>query len=449
MNTKRQLSLGVFAYGTGSFMSGWRIPGSTQNNEDIEVLASIAATAEKAKFDLFFVADSLESVPTAHPSEQAKIDPVVLLSALSSRTRSIGLGGTVSTSFSDPYNTARSFSSLDHVTHGRAAWNVVTGSSPIGAANFGRELPPHGVRYQIADEYVGVVKKLWDSWEDDAFVRDTESGTFIDHSKVHTIDHKGKYYSVRGPLNSSRGPQGRPVIIQAGSSEAGQEFAAKHAEVIFTVQQDIDDAAAFYRGLKEKVVEAGRSADQCLIMPGVFPIVAPTREEAHAKLQAFMEYVDDKSAMGILSTRFGHDMSQFPLDGPLPELPPSDLSQSYSKAAYALAKRQNLTWRQLYNIFAVGRGYIVACGTPEDIADMMQEWLDAKAADGFIITPSHYPAGFGDFVDLVVPELQRRGLFRKEYQGHTLRDHLGLTRPASIFQQQSSSEPAAGAAVQA
>lgn len=433
MTSARQLHFGVFIYGTGAFIPGWRLPGANANNEDIDALKQIAEIAERGKFDMLFFADGLAFDPDSHPSELAKIEPIVQLAALAPLTKQIGLGGTVSTTFSDPYNVARAFAGLDHVSHGRAAWNVVTSSSDAAAANFGRKLPPHAERYKVAEEYLSVTKQLWDSWSDDALVRNRETGVFVDRNKVRPINHQGQYFSVAGALNTSRPPQGHPVILQAGSSGPGMDFAAKHAEVVFTVQQDMNEAREFRTELKKRVAAAGRNPDHCHVLPGVFPIVAPTREEAHAKLEHMMTFIDSKIAMKTISTRFGHDMSVYPLDGPLPELPPSELSTSYTKVMFSRAKRENLSWRQIYNIMAVGRGFIVPCGSPTDIADLMQEWFEAGACDGFIVTPSHFPAGFEDFVDLVVPELQRRNLFRKDYEGSTLRDHLGLPRPANVF----------------
>jgi FMN-dependent oxidoreductase (nitrilotriacetate monooxygenase family) len=427
---RRQLHLGAFLYGTGAFLAGWRLPGAFDDNENIRNLCEIVATAERGKFDMVFFADGVGFNPSGHPSEMAKLEPTTLLAALAMCSKHIGLGGTVSTSFSDPYNVARMFSSVDHISGGRAAWNVVTSSSQSAAKNFGKRLPLHEERYKIADEFVSVVKKLWDSWQDDSFVRNRETGVFLDPSKIRPINHEGKYFSVAGALNCSRPPQGHPVIIQAGSSDAGMDLAAKYAEVVFTVQQDVDEAREFYNDLKRRVIAAGRDPDHCKVLPGLFPVVARTRAEAHAKLQQFISFIDEKIAIGTISVRFGHDMSKYPLDGPLPELPKSELSQSFSRVMFSRAKRENMTWRQIYSLLAVGRGYIIPCGTPDDVAAVMEEWFVQKACDGFIVTPSDFPRGFNDFVNLVIPTLQKRGLFRKDYVGKTLREHLGLPRPA-------------------
>lgn len=437
MKTKRQLHLGAFLYGTGAFLGGWRLPGAFDDNENIDTLREIAISAERGKFDMVFLADGLAFAPGGHPSELAKIEPIVLLSALAMCTKHIGLGGTVSTSFSDPYTVARAFSSLDHVSRGRAAWNIVTTSSHASAANFGKVLPTHSERYKIADEFVTVVKKLWDSWEDNAFVRNRETGVFIDAAKVHPINHKGEYFSVAGALNSSRPPQGDPVILQAGSSGEGMDFAAKYAEVVFTVQQDIDESREFYSELKRRVAASGRNPDHCKVLPGLFPVMADTVELANKKLEAFASSIDETIAFETISLRFGHDMSQYPLDGPLPEIPATELNRSFSGVMYSLAKRENLTWRQLYNIMAVGRGYIVPCGNGAAVADVIEDWFTKKACDGFIVTPSDFPSGFDSFVDSVVPELQKRGIYRTEYEGNTLREHLGLPRPDRVSQSSS------------
>jgi FMN-dependent oxidoreductase (nitrilotriacetate monooxygenase family) len=427
--TQRQLHLGAFIYGTGAFLGGWRLEDAFDDNENIQNLCKVVATAERGKFDMAFFADNVAFVPGGHPSEQAKLEPTTLLAALAMCSKHIGLGGTVSTTFSDPYNVARAFSSIDHISSGRAAWNVVTSSSDDAAKNFGKALPPHEERYRIADEYVSVVKKLWDSWQDDAFVRNRDTGEFIDLSKVKPINHEGKYFSVAGALNSSRSPQGHPVILQAGSSGPGMDFAARNAEVVFTVQQDIDEAREFYAEMKRRVAEAGRDPSHCKILPGLFPVVGNSSEEAHARLEYLSSFVDEKIAMGTISSRFGHDMSKYPLDGPLPELPKSELSQSYSRVMFARARRENLTWRQVYNLMAIGRGFIIPCGTADEVADVMEEWFRKEACDGFIVTPSDFPKGFDLFVDRVIPALQKRGIFRTEYTGKTLRENLGLPRP--------------------
>ncbi|MGE3147873.1 MAG: LLM class flavin-dependent oxidoreductase [Pseudorhodoplanes sp.] len=430
----RKMHLGVFALGAGNHIAGWRYPGAGVSSEDFQLLRQIAGIAENGKFDFLFLADNVACMLDDHPGYMLRLEPMTLLAALSVCTSRLGLVATASTTYSEPFNIARAFAGIDHISGGRAGWNVVTSSSLEAAANFGREKTvAHDMRYKIAAEFVDVVQGLWDSWEDGARVANRETGQYFDRNKVHTLDYKGDFYSVRGPLNSSRSPQGQPVIVQAGSSPSGQQFAARFAEVMFTVQHDINDARTFYAGMKEQVMRCGRSADQCQIMPGFFPIVGATEEEARQKLAGLMKYVDSSNALKVMSERFGHDMSQFPLDGPVPDLPPSDLVQSWARVLIAEAKRKNYTLRDLYNNMAVARGYVVACGTPKSIADMMEEWFKAGAADGFVVTPAYFPGAFEEFVNLVVPELQKRGLFRTEYQGATLRDHLGLPEPANRF----------------
>jgi FMN-dependent oxidoreductase (nitrilotriacetate monooxygenase family) len=432
------MHLGVFAVGTGNHIAGWRHPGSGASSEDFPLLQSIADAAERAKFDFIFFADNVACMLDDHPGFMLRLEPTTLLAALSVRTSRLGLVGTASTTYSAPYNVARAFATIDHISGGRAGWNVVTSSSIEAAANFGMENTiAHDVRYEMASEFVEVVQGLWDSWERDARVINRETGQYFDRSKVHALDHKGRFYSIKGPLNSSRSPQGQPVIVQAGSSSSGQQFAARFAEVMFTVQHDLAEAQKFYQDMKAAVARCGRSPHQYKIMPGLFPIVGRTDEEARGKLADLMEYVDSTSALKTMSERYGHDMSQYPLDGPVPDLPLSDRVQSYAKVLIAKARRENYTLRDLYNNMAVARGYIVACGSAKSVADMMEQWFLRGAADGFVITPAHFPQAFDEFIGLVVPELQRRGHFRTNYEGTTLRSHLDLTEPTNRFNRQS------------
>ncbi|MGE3148361.1 MAG: LLM class flavin-dependent oxidoreductase [Pseudorhodoplanes sp.] len=429
------MHLGLFAISNGNHIAGWRYPGSPRSGEDFNAYRDMARTAEAAKFDFIFVADNVACSPDDHPGYVARPEPLTLMSALATATSRLGLVATASTTYSAPYNLARQFSTLDHISGGRAAWNVVTSSSEPAAANFNLTQPfTHEQRYEMAAEFVEVVQGLWDSWESGARVADTETGQYLDPRKIHALNHAGRYFSVRGPLNCSRSPQGQPVIVQAGSSTSGQKFAARFAEVMFTVQQDIEEAKAFYKTMKTQVVAAGRDASGCKILPGILPVVGRTESEAREKLNSLMRYVDSKNAMRAMTERFGFDMSQFPLDGPVPDLPIAESSiQSYSRVLLSMARRENYKLRDLYNIIAVSRGYIVACGTPDKIADMMERWVKEEAADGFIITPAYFPAYLDDFVEGVVPELRRRKLFRTEYEGATLRDQLGLSVPVNRF----------------
>lgn len=428
------MHLGVFSVGTGNHVAGWRMDGSFTSSESLDAFLHIAETAERGKFDFVFIADGLASSPGDHPGSIARFEPFSLMSALAMRTSRIGLIGTGSSTYSEPYNLARLVASLDHLSNGRAGWNVVTTSTPQAAANFGLAQPiEHDLRYEMAAEFVDVVQALWDSWEDGARIADRASGVYVDASKVHAIDHDGRFYKVRGPLNLSRTPQGQPVIVQAGASDAGRDFACRYAEAIFTVQQDLDVAQSFYREMKDGVAAMGRLPDQCNILPGLFPVVGRTDEEAREKLAAMVELVDDRSAINTLSERLGHDMSGYDLDGPMPDLPPSAHIHSYHAVIRTLAQRPGCKLRDIYNIFAVSRAYLVACGSPSTVADIMEAWFAGQACDGFMLVPATFPGTFDDFVALVVPELQRRGLFRQDYTGTTLRDHLGLDVPANRF----------------
>lgn len=430
----RQMHLGVFSVGPGNHVAGWRMEGSFTSSEDFSAFLHIAETAERGKLDFVFIADGLASAPGDHPGSIARFEPFTLMSALAARTSRVGLIGTGSSTYTEPYNLARLVASLDHLSGGRAGWNVVTTSTPQAAANFGLTQPvEHDLRYEMAAEFVDVVQALWDSWEDGARIADRESGAYVDPARIHPIEHDGRFYKVRGPLNLSRTPQGRPVIVQAGASDAGRGFACRYAEAIFTVQQDLDAAKAFYHETKDGVAAAGRAPEQCKILPGLFPVVGRTDEEARAKLAAMVELVDDRSAINTLSERLGHDMSGYDLDGPMPDLPPSAHIHSYHAVIRAIAQRPGCKLRDIYNIFAVSRAYLVACGSPETVADIMESWFTGPACDGFMLVPATFPGTFDDFVALVVPELQKRGLFRQDYAGATLRDHLGLGVPENRF----------------
>lgn len=430
----RQMHLGLFLNPAGNHQSGWRLPEVYTSAEDFPAILSIARTAERGKFDFVFFADGPSCSLEAPPGMMLRFEPTTLLGALSATTTHIGLVATVSTTFTEPYNLARAFASIDGLSGGRSGWNVVTSALDEQAANFGRELPPHDLRYEIADEYIQVVQGLWDGWESGARLENKATGQYIDKSKVHNLDHKGKYFTVQGPLGHSRSPQGRPVIVQAGSSEAGQSFAAKYAELIFTVQQDIEEAQKFYKGMKEKITAAGRAPDQCKILPGLLTIVGRTSEQAREKLALLTEYIEPGSAMKTMSQRLGHDMSQFPLDEPLPDLPPSTHGvQTFAKVMYTKAQREGLTLREVHDIFALSRGYMLVSGTPTTVADVMEEWFVSEASDGFMLTPAYFPGAFDDFIELVLPELRRRGLFRSDYTGVTLRNHLGLSEPNNRY----------------
>jgi len=427
----RQMHLGVFVLGTGNHSAGWRYEGATASNCSWPVLQTIARTAERGKFDLFFISDGLATDPGDHPSFVSRLEPMTLLAALGAVTRHIGLGATVSTSFGEPFHVARAFASLDHLSGGRAAWNVVTSTNSAAPLNFSRERPyEHDLRYEIATEFVEVVRGLWDTWDDGAIVADRSTGTFVDASKIHPLNHKGRFFSVKGPLNIQRCPQGHPIIIQAGGSPPGQELSARSADLVFSVVNG-DPAAAksAYDSLKQRVVKHGRAPDDLAILPGVMPIIGETEAQAKEQLDRLQSWLTSTNALTLVSQRLGHDISGYPLDGPVPEFPQTDRGQAFSKALFEMARREKMTLRDLYNITAAARGHWVIYGTPQRIADIFESWFTDGMADGFVVMPAYFPGAFDDFVDKVVPELQRRGLFRREYEGSTLRDHLGLARP--------------------
>jgi N-acetyl-S-(2-succino)cysteine monooxygenase len=429
----RQMHLGVFVLGTGNHSAGWRYEGAFTSSCSFPVMEAIARIAERGKFDLFFISDGLAMDPGDHPSFINRFEPMTLLAALSMVTSRIGLGATVSTSFSEPYNVARSFASLDHISGGRAAWNVVTSTHDKSAQNFSKDrLNEHDLRYEIASEFVDVVRGLWDTWDDGAIIADKAKGTFLDRSKVQLLDHKGRFFSVKGPLNIERGPQGHPLIIQAGGSPPGQELSARSADLVFSVVNgDPASAKAAYDGLKQRVVKHGRLPESVAILPGVMPIIGETDEQAKEQLARLQSWLTPTNALALVSQRLGHDISGYPLDGPVPDFPEkTERGQAFSKTLLEMARRQNMTLRDLYNITAAARGHWVVYGKPKRIADIFEEWFTGGMADGFVVMPAYFPGAFDQFVDLVVPELQRRGLFRTEYSGSTLRDHLGLPRPA-------------------
>ncbi|WP_186207674.1 LLM class flavin-dependent oxidoreductase [Burkholderia gladioli] len=431
---RRQMRLGLFLQGAGHHVAGWRHPEAESGSENFELLRRVVQTAERAKFDMVFLADGLTSGPDAHPSMAQRFEPLTLLSALAMHTTRIGLAATASTTYSEPYHLARVFASLDRLSGGRAAWNVVTTSYDRTAANFTRgNHPDHAERYEMAGEFVDVVKGLWDSWDEDAVIRDKARGVYFDPAKVHALDHEGRFFRIKGPLNASRPPQGHPVVIQAGSSGPGQDLAARIAEVVFTAQQTLEEAQVFYRDLKGRLAKFGRAGQALHVMPGVFPVIGRTEREARENYEQLQQWIDTSGALSLLSDRLGHDVSRYPLDGPLPELPESDQLKSRAKLLTDLARRENLTLRQLYYLVAGARGHRIVWGTAGQVADALEEWFTQDAADGFNIMPPYFPGGLDDFVEQVVPELQRRGLFRTEYAGSTLREHLGLPRPASRY----------------
>ncbi len=439
MSARKQLRLGAFMRPVSIHTGAWRYPGAWPDaNFNFERLKQLAQTLERGRFDAFFMADHLallnmpiEALQRSHTA--TSFEPFTLLSALAQHTQHLGLIATASTTFDEPFHIARRFASLDHLSGGRAGWNIVTTSNPDAALNFGREdHMEHDARYDRAREFYDVVTGLWDSWADDAFVRDVDSGRFFDPAKLHVLGHKGEHLSVRGPLHIARPVQGWPVIVQAGASEAGRQLAAETAELIFAAPGTLANARAFYADVKSRMRKLGRDPEHLKILPGAFTIVADTVDEAkaiRAKLDSLVHY---DSAIASLSIALGHDASTFDPDGPLPEVPPTNASQSGRERVIELARRENLTVRQLAQRLG-GYGGLAFVGTARTIADEMQEWLESEGSDGFNVMFPWLPGGLDAFVDRVVPELQRRGIFRQEYEGRTLRENLGLPRPVNRF----------------
>ena len=442
--SKRQIKLGAFIPTTSQHAAGWRHPESRpQDHLNIDYAIELARTAEKGLFDAYFLADSL-SVSWGNAKEGQRglgdkavgFEPVTLFAALSAVTQNIGFIATASTTYEDPYILARKYASLDHISKGRAAWNVVTTASADTARNFGLEKHPDPkTRYERADEFIEVTQKLWDSWEDDAFLYNKESGQFFDVSKFHEPKHQGKYFKVEGALNVSRPPQGYPVIVQAGQSEDGRELAGKYAEVIFTAQQNLADAQEFYRDVKSRLLKYGRHADDLKIMPGVSIFVAKTEQEAQEKYQLLNSLIHPKVGLSLLSGLSGGiNLEKYDLDAPFPKLEDADINfSSRQQMMIDIARKHNFSIRQLYEYIASARGHWTLVGTPEQVVDQLQNWFENEGADGFNILPPTTPAGLNDFVDFIVPELQRRGLFRTEYEGSSLRENLGLKRPENQY----------------
>ena len=436
----RKLKLGVFLYPTGHHLGGWRQPtAQADGGLSLPHYIDLAHTAERGKFDFLFFADTLGARDAADveawshtPKYNSQFEPLTLLSALSVVTEHVGLVSTATTTYNEPFHIARKFASLDYLSGGRAGWNVVTSSSPDEAFNFGFEAhPPHVDRYERAREFVNVVKGLWDTWEDDAFIRDKLTGRYFDPAKFHFLNHDGPHFKVRGPLNISRPVQGYPVIVQAGSSETGKELAAETAEVVFTAQPTLESAQTFYGDLKGRVAKYGRSPDHLLIMPGVMPIIGQSRTEATEHFERLQASIHPTVGLSLLADMLGGaDLSGYPLDEPLPEQLPETLGNKSRVALITeMARRDKLTVRQLYTKIAGARGHWTVVGTATDIADQIEDRFLKRGADGFNVMPAYLPGSLDEFVQHVVPKLQDRGLFRLDYEGRTLRDNLDLPRP--------------------
>jgi alkanesulfonate monooxygenase len=433
------MKLGCFLEGTGHHVAAWRDPDvDPHGRQHLAHYLDAARLAERGKFDLLFMADTNatfgpDDVETWTRTTQAsRLEPITLLAAMAAATERIGLVATATTTYFEPFHVARFFASLDQISGGRAGWNLVTSLAVAEAYNFGKESHPHhGDRYARAREFAKVVLGLWDTWEDGAVVADKQTGIYLDRSKLHFLNHKGKHFSVRGPLTVHRSPQGHPVIVQAGQSEDGRDLAGETAEITFTVQQDLDAAKAFYADIKRRALACGRPPGAIKVMPGVMTVIGRTSAEAADKYERLQALLSPQLAIKDLSSHFGFDMSDLPLDGPVPDPSPAVEQKGRVKVMVELARRENLTIRQLYKRVYGQRGHRVVIGSPGEVADALELWYRAGAADGFNLLPLTFPGGLEDIVDLLIPELQRRGLFRKEYEGKTLRENLGLAIPAN------------------
>jgi FMN-dependent oxidoreductase (nitrilotriacetate monooxygenase family) len=439
MTDQRQLALNLFIYPGGHHEAAWRHKDSATNRIlDVSYYQELAQRAEAHKFDAIFFADGPALADNVRYAQRFRFEPITWLSAIAAVTSHIGLIGTASTTYTEPYNLARLFASLDHLSGGRAGWNIVTTSTAQAAQNFGLpEHPPHSERYERAREFLDVVTRLWDSWEDEALINDPVSGIFADTGKIHAIDHIGRHFRVRGPLNISRPPQGRPVYVQAGSSDDGRAFAARFAEAIFTAHQTLASAQEFYADIKRQARAFDRSPDQIKILPGISPFIASTQAEADRLQDECNDLIQPEYSLTQLRQMIGLDLSGFDLDGPFPRhLIDTDGSRGVAsrfKLVVDIVDREQPTIRQLVQRLAGARGHWVIAGPPETIADNIQTWFESGAADGFNVMPPWLPGGFDLFAEHVVPILRKRGLFRSEYSGKTLREHYGLKRPASVF----------------
>lgn len=433
MTQQRHIKLGFILHGVGRTWNDWRHP-----DRDVNASTSLAhyqkqaATAERGKFDFLFVADSLSITEKSSPHYLNRFEPITILSALASTTSRIGLVATLTVSYSEPFNVARQFASLDHLSGGRAGWNIVTSWLADTAANFSKtEHPPHAVRYRIASEYLDVVQGLWDSWEDGAHVGDKASGQFVNPDRLHRLDHQGEFFQVRGPLNIKRTPQGQPVIFQAGASDEGRNFAAKRAEVIFTHAEDEEAGQAYYADVKARAKGFGRDPSQLFVLPGIAPIIGDTDEDAEARYRELAALESLDTGLGFLSRTFNdHDFRQYDLDASFPDVEHIGLNSQQSGTLRILAqvRAENLTLRQVVERLATPRGAFI--GSADTVADRLQRWFESGAADGFVIVEP-LPGQLELFVDKVIPILQARGLFRTDYEGTTFREQLGLAQPAN------------------
>lgn len=437
-----KLVLNAFLFPGGHHEAAWRYKGSEPHRvTDIRLYQDLARRAEAAKLDAIFFADAPVLDANIRYAARHRLEPLTTITALAAVTEKIGFIATASTTYYEPYNLARLFASVDHISGGRVGWNIVTTSADAAAENFNRDRhPPHADRYRQAEEFVDVVTRLWDSWEDDALVIDRDSGVFAESAHIHPVNHKGEFYQVKGALNVSRSPQGRPVYVQAGSSEEGRGFAARHAEAIFTAHQTLESAQSFYADIKNRARGLGRNPAHIKVLPGISPFIGSTEEEA-LKLEAeFNDLIQPAFSLGQLRRITGLELSEDDIDRPLPreavEATRARANSSRHQLVLDVIDRENPTIRQLLHRLAGGRGHKVIAGTPEQVADWIETWFRSGAADGFNVMPPWLTGGFDAFVDHVVPILRQRGLFREDYEGSMLRDHYGLPRPESLYTQE-------------
>ncbi|WP_241383676.1 LLM class flavin-dependent oxidoreductase [Rhodococcus sp. CH91] len=426
----RKIHLALFAQGVGVAQSVWRSPRTTpESMHSLGHWKSLAQTAERGFFDAFFIADALNLSPAIATDATDRPDPIAVLSALSAVTEHIGLIGTSSTTYNDPFTVARQFATLDHLSNGRAGWNIVTTAIPAAAANYGSaKLPDHEDRYARGEEFVDVVRALWDGWDADAIIADRETGQWTDARRIHRIDHSGKHFDVAGPLTIPRSPQGRLPLAQAGSSPTGMKLGARVADLIFTTQHDMTEAKTFADRVRSLAQSAGRPADAVKILPGVTPIIAETDDDARDLAAELGSLIDEHTTLKFLGQAFGDiDLSHYDLDEPFPDILeslPRNAGMSRPTLFTEIALREQLTVRQLAQRIGLSIGHRTLVGSPDTVADDLARWFDSGAADGFIILPADLPVGLNEFVDEVVPRLQKRGLLRTEYAGRTLRDHI-------------------------
>ena len=435
---KRLMHLGAFVHETGQHVAAWRHPGAhTRSGTSFAEMVETAQLAERGKFDLLFLADSAavnlsgSADVRGRMGKVVKFEPMTILSALAAVTKNLGLVATSTTTFNEPYTLARQFASLDQISGGRSGWNLVTSNNEQDALNYSREAHlSHSDRYDRAIEFADVVNGLWDSWDDDAFIRDKEAGVFFDPAKMHVLNHKGEHFQVRGPLNVACSPQGRPVLVQAGASGTGRDVAARLAELVFTAATTFEQAKEFYDDVRARIPRFGRSQDQVKVMPGFYPVVAPTASEAQEKYDYLQSLIQKPVGISILEHTIGvHGLDKIPLDGPVPEMADTNGPLSRQRLLLEQARRDKLTFWELCLANAGPRGHALSIGTPSQVADEMEHWFKDGAADGFNVMPAWLPGSLKDFVDLVIPELQRRALFRTEYEAMTLRENLGLPKP--------------------